>query len=54
MAFGKAGSGMPWKESSVMDECIGFVSRLKDGKSMASLCRELGISRKTGYKIVGR
>jgi hypothetical protein len=25
--------------------------RLKDGESMASLCREFGISRKTGYKI---
>ena len=28
-----------------------FVIRLKDGESMASLCREFGISRKTGYKI---
>lgn len=45
---------MPWKESSVMDERIGFVIRLKDGESMASLCREFGISRKTGYKIVDR
>ena len=45
---------MPWKESSVMDERIRFVIRLKDGESMASLCREFGISRKTGYKIVDR
>lgn len=45
---------MPWKESSVMDERIRFVIRLKDGESMASLCREFGISRKTGYKIVER
>ncbi len=45
---------MPWKESSVRDERIGFVIRLKDGESMASLCREFGISRKTGYKIVDR
>jgi hypothetical protein len=31
-----------------------FVIRLKDGESMASRCREFGISRKTGYKIFER
>jgi hypothetical protein len=45
---------MPWKESSVMDERMRFVIRLKDGESMASLCHEFGISRKTGYKIFER
>lgn len=45
---------MPWKESSVMDERMRFVIRLKDGESMASLCREYGISRPTGYKIFER
>ncbi len=45
---------MPWKESSVMDERMRFVIRLKDGESMASLCREFGIFRKTGYKIFER
>ena len=45
---------MPWKESSVMDERIRFVIRHKDGETMASLCREFGISRKTGYKILDR
>src|SRR5690242_10897295 len=45
---------MPWKESSVMDERMRCVIRLKDGESMASLCREFGISRKTGYKIFER
>src|SRR6266478_69064 len=45
---------MPWKESSVMDERMRFVIRLKDGESMASLCREFGISRKTVYKIFER
>jgi hypothetical protein len=34
----------PWKESSVRDERMRFVIRLKDGESMASLCREFGIS----------
>ena len=45
---------MPWKKSSVMDERIRFVIRLKEGEAMASLCREFGISRKTGYKIFER
>jgi transposase InsO family protein len=45
---------MPWKESSVIDERMRFVIRLKDGESMAALCREFGISRKTGYKILDR
>jgi hypothetical protein len=48
------GEEMPWKESSVMDERMRFVIRLKDGETMASLCREFGISRKTGYKIFER
>jgi transposase-like protein len=45
---------MPWKEPSVVEERVRFVLRLKDGKSMASLCREFGISRVTGYKIYER
>ncbi len=45
---------MPWRESSVMDERMRFVIRLKDGETMASLCREFGISRQTGYKILDR
>ena len=45
---------MPWKESSVMDERMRFVIRLQEGESMAFLCREFGISRKTGYKIQDR
>ena len=34
-----------------MDERLRFIARLLDGDRMASLCREFGISRKTGYKI---
>jgi putative transposase len=37
-----------------MDERLRFVARLLDGEKMASLCREFGISRKTGYKIFNR
>ena len=45
---------MPWQECNVMDERVRFVARLLDGEKMAPLCREFGISRKTGYKIWGR
>ena len=45
---------MPWKECHVMDERLRFVARLLEGEKMATLCREFGISRKTGYKIFDR
>src|SRR6188472_1237729 len=45
---------MPWKECSVMDERLRFVAKLLDGESMSEVCREFGISRKTGYKIFTR
>ena len=45
---------MPWKESSVMEERLRFVARLLDGEGMSEVCREFGISRKTGYKIFSR
>ena len=45
---------MPWKERSIVEERMRFVLRLKDGESMASLCREFQISRVTGYKIYER
>lgn len=45
---------MPWRESSVMEERLRFVARLLEGEGMSELCREFGISRKTGYKIFNR
>ena len=49
---------MPWKECSAMDERLRFVAKLLDelldGESMTEVCRESGISRKTGYKIFQR
>ena len=45
---------MPWKASSVMEERLRFVARLLDGEAMTEVCREFGISRKTGYKIFER
>ena len=37
-----------------MDERLRFVGRLLDGEAMSDVCREFGISRKTGYKIFSR
>lgn len=46
---------MPWKEVSFMEERVRFVSLAESGKqSFASLCREHGVSRKTGYKWLAR
>ena len=45
---------MPWKESSVMEERLRFVAQLLEGESMTDLCRQFGISRKTGYKLFDR
>ena len=45
---------MPWKVCKPMDERLKFIARLLDGEQMAPLCREFGISRKTGYKILTR
>ncbi len=45
---------MPWKACSAMEERLRFVARLLDGEAMTDVCREFGISRKTGYKLLGR
>jgi transposase InsO family protein len=45
---------MPWTESTKMDEKLKFVARFLDGESISSLCREFGISRVTGHKIIDR
>ena len=45
---------MPWKESPIMSERMCFVSRLLAGERMTDLCREYGVSRKTGYKFWDR
>jgi transposase InsO family protein len=37
-----------------MDERLRFVAKLLDGEAMTDVCREFGISRKTGYKIFHR
>jgi len=45
---------MPWRECNTMDERVKFIARMLEGEKVARLCREFGISRKTGYKIIER
>jgi len=46
---------VPWKETCPMDERMKFIGLyLHHEWPMAVLCREFGISRKTGYKLVRR
>ncbi|WP_441005712.1 integrase core domain-containing protein [Rhizobium sp. SRDI969] len=45
---------MPWQECNLMDERLKFVARVLDGEKIAAQCREFGISRKTGHKIISR
>jgi transposase InsO family protein len=45
---------MPWKECSVIDERLRFVARILEGEPMSEVCRDIGVSRKTGYKIFNR
>jgi transposase InsO family protein len=45
---------MPWRECSVTEERLRFVARLLEGEGMSEVCRDFGISRKTGYKILNR
>ncbi len=46
---------MPWHETDAVNERMRFVMSLEKGAcSVAEACRAFGISRKTGYKILGR
>ncbi len=45
---------MGWKECSKMDEKLKFIARYLEGEKMAPLCREFGITRPTGYKLIDR
>ena len=46
---------MVWRETGIMDERLRFIgSLLEDDETMTDLCVSFGISRKTGYKWLGR
>ena len=36
------------------EEHLRFVARLLDGEGVSEVCRDFGISRKTGYKTLSR
>ena len=45
---------MPWKSKTPVDLRIEFMKRVMKGETVAELCREFGISRKTGDKFKQR
>ncbi len=45
---------MPWKSSTPVDLRTEFMNRVMRGETVAQLCREYGISRKTGDKFKQR
>ena len=46
---------MPWKESSIVDQRLQFLSSYqKEELSLSDLCREFGVSRPTGYRWINR
>jgi len=46
---------MPWREATAMSLRLEFVQlAMKDGANISQLCRDFGISRKTGYKWLQR
>lgn len=45
---------MPWKEASVVNLRKEFVDLAKNSNNIAQLCKNFGISRKTGYKWLQR
>jgi len=46
---------MPWKEQTLMSQRKAFIQQaIQSDRNMSLLCREFGISRKTGYKWLKR
>ncbi len=46
---------MPWKVSGVVEQRAQFVSEYESGEwTMTELCRIYGISRPSGYAVLGR
>lgn len=45
---------MAWKSVEPMEERTKFLIRATNGESIAGLCREFGISRQTGYRLLRR
>ena len=55
MAIPQEEDVLPWKETSIETERLQFIERHCAGEeTVAELCREFGISRKTGHKLISR
>jgi transposase len=53
--LGKEEVPMPWEGVTIMDQRVRFISEYLDGYfSVAEICRQFNISRKTGYKWLTR
>src|SRR3990172_10668620 len=51
MVLRKEAHAMPWTETHVVDQRTEFALRvLRNRERFSDLCREFGVSRKTGYK----
>lgn len=46
---------MPWKDKTIMDQCYRFILDYQSQEdSLAQLCRDYGINRRTAYKWLAR
>ena len=45
---------MPWESKTVEEKRIAFVITVQKEGNMSAVCREFGISRRTGYKWLKR
>ena len=45
---------MPWESKTVEEKRIAFITALKRSSNMSAVCREFGITRRTGYKWLER
>jgi transposase-like protein len=51
----KIEAGMPWKETSTLEQRKEFIARWQRGEdALAELCREYDVSRQTAYKWIHR
>ena len=45
---------MSWKECSVMDEKLKFITQYLESETITSLCKEFDVSRTTGHGLIKR
>jgi transposase len=45
---------MGWKESTIKDEKLKFITRYLEDETITDLCKEFGVSRTTGHNLIKR